>query len=57
MEWGLRRTRSTRVAIGVQEDSVNNMDDTVREEDIGLNDTRGDVTRGHVLACGVDREG
>ena len=52
----LRRASSIRVGVGVGKDSVNDMHDAVREEDVRLNNQSRDVVQGDILACAVDGE-
>ena len=47
---------SARVAVRVEEYAVDDVDDAVREEHVGLRDQRGDVARRDVLAGRVAGE-
>ena len=52
----LRRAGSARVRVGVEEDTVDDVDDTVREEDVRLDDGGGSVADGDVAASRVQVE-
>ena len=52
----LRRASSIGVGVGVGKDSVNDMHDAVRQEDVGLNNQSRDVVQGDILTCAVDGE-
>lgn len=53
----LRRASCRSIFISVQEDLVNDVRDTVAQDDVGLNDARCDGAQLDVLASRVDREG
>ena len=50
MKGNLRRAGGTRVRVRVEEDAVDDVDDAVREQDVGLHDLRCRVAERDVLA-------
>lgn len=51
-----RRCSSATVGIGVDDDGVNDVDHTIGQDDVGLDDESGDIALGDVLPGGVDGE-